>query len=104
MSHILCKQDCCDHSSDINSGIRTKQKAVGVHQKEIGGSEPIWSVGLNHSKDSRRRLYTLGHVSYLTATTSSSPNMSVLFIWLGWYVALKVFLVYLVGMISQPEN
>src|SRR5215469_12424835 len=42
------------HPADVDGRSGAKEKAVGVHQEEIGGWEPPWSVGLNHAKDTGR--------------------------------------------------
>ena len=39
------------HPADVHRGSRPKQKAVGVHKKEVGVSEPTCPVGLNRPKD-----------------------------------------------------
>ncbi len=42
------------HPPNVDRGSGAKEKAVGVHQEEIGGWEPAWPVGLNHAKDTGR--------------------------------------------------
>ena len=43
-----------DHSANVDGGVGSKEKAIGVHQEEIGVREPAWSVRLNHAKDAGR--------------------------------------------------